>query len=924
MRKPKTITCFQLLFLFFLFFPQSFFMFPRENGPQPSGYIHKAWEIEDGLPQNFVNSILQTRDGYIWVGTEEGLARFDCIKFVTFPIDNTPGINIKYINALLQDRSGNLWIGSNEGLVCFKDGTFTSRGPKTGAPSPGVYSLCEGRGGIIWIGTARGLFRLKEGKYNAFYQHTILTKYGVRALHEDRSGILWIGTQGGGLLRFQKGLFTSYGKSQGLLHPIVNALHQDREGNLWIGTREGLNRLKNGTLNGKLDSFTVQGEANAGYIISIYQDKSGGIWVGTWEGLKRFIDGKLVDYTTEDGPFKEAVPSIAEDREGNLWLGTGSSGLVRLKPAIFKTYTTKNGLPGNFVFPILQDRKGTVWLGIMGKGLTRWKNGTFKTFTVKNGLSGNYVRTISEDQRGNIWIGTMGNGLNRFADNKFTRYTKKDGLSSNYITTLFASRDGTVWIGTSNHGLDGFKEGRFTNYSTSNGLPHNYIKSIYEDSKGYLWIATNSGGLVRFKNGIFRNYSNKDDNTGELSFNHNIITMYEDKEDNLWLGTYGGGLIRLSKGSFTAYTTKEGLFNNNIYRILEDEKRNLWLSCNKGIFRVNKQEFTDYDLGKSDWIRCHSYGKADGMKSSECNGNYTPSGWKTRDGKLWFPTVKGVLVVDPDRVETNTVVPPVIIEKIRIDDRLTELLQHTQISPGKRRFEFFYTAPSFVAPKRMKFKYMLQGFDDGWISADSQMDRTACYTNISPGDYCFRVIACNNDGVWNETGASFHFTLKPFFYQTSWFYGICVLCLLATGIGIHRLRVKQILVNERMKYQKVRLAPEDAEKYLKRILHLMENEKPYLDPGISLSGLSKRTGIPEHYLSQVINGKLNRNFFDFINHYRTREASRLLADPRNHLTITEIALEVGFYSRSAFNRAFNKHIKMTPSDFKKAKLPARN
>jgi AraC-like DNA-binding protein len=341
------------------------------------------------------------------------------------------------------------------------------------------------------------------------------------------------------------------------------------------------------------------------------------------------------------------------------------------------------------------------------------------------------------------------------------------------------------------------------------------------------------------------------------------------------------------------------------------------MSSDKGIFRVSKQDLKDFDEGKRQRIRCISYGKADGMKSSKCAGGGQPAAWKTKDGELWFPTSKGIVIIDPGKIKLNSVIPPVIIEKIKIDDRLMAPKQHIEISPGTRRLEFHYTAASFAAPKKIKFKYKLEGFDKEWMDAGSSAGRVAGYTNIPPGTYCFRVIACNNDGLWNEKGASFYFKLNPFFYQTSWFYGLCILAVLALGSVFHRLRVKQILIKERKKYEKARLPSEYADKYLEKLLQFMKDDKPYLDSEISLQGLSKRLAIPEHHLSQVINERLNRNFYNFINHYRLEEAKRILTDPGNRLTIIEIAFQVGFNSKSAFNRAFKQHTNMTPSDFKK-------
>jgi AraC-like DNA-binding protein len=278
-------------------------------------------------------------------------------------------------------------------------------------------------------------------------------------------------------------------------------------------------------------------------------------------------------------------------------------------------------------------------------------------------------------------------------------------------------------------------------------------------------------------------------------------------------------------------------------------------------------------------------------------------------------------VIDPENIKTNTIIPPVKVEKIKIDDHFFEPVDNMEISPGKKRFEFHYTALSFVAPQKVKFKYKLEGFEEDWVDVGTPAERIAYYTNLSPGNYRFRVIACNNDGIWNNDGASFHFFLKPFFYQTDWFYGLCSLAIILIAVGIHLLRVKQIIIQERKKYERSRISPEQAEKYLKKMLHFMETEKPYLDPNINLHSLSKNLMIPDHYISQVINAKLKQNFFDFINSYRIEEAKRIFTHSKQkHLTVLEVAFEVGFNSKSAFNRAFKKATHLTPSEFKKNHL----
>jgi streptogramin lyase len=483
------------------------------------------------------------------------------------------------------------------------------------------------------------------------------------------------------------------------------------------------------------------------------------------------------------------VFSIYEDREENLWIGTYSGGLNRLKDGKFITYTTAEGLSNDLAFPVYQDRQGSIWIGTYGGGLNRLQEGKFTSFTMKEGLANNNVRSICEDRQGSLWISTYGSGINRFKDGKFTRFTTREGLSEDNVRAIYEDSQGRLWIGTYGGGLNRFADGKFTVYNTKNGLSNDFVITIFEDKKKNLWIGTRAG-LNRFKDGKFTTYTIKD------GLSHNaVFALYEDREGCLWIGTYGGGLNRFKDGEFTGYTTNEELFDDVVFRVLADGKGNLWMSCNKGIFSVNKKELNDFADGKINSITCISYDKDDGLKSSECSGGSQPAGWKTRDGKLWFPTVKGVTVIDPENIKINERPPPVIIEQVIIDGEPIDPGEEIKFPPGKKNFEFHYTGLSFTAPKKVKFKYKLTGYNKKWIDAGTR--RIAYYTSIPPGHYHFKVIACNNDGLWNETGAFFDFDLKPYFYQTWWFYFSCGLLLVLSGIGFYRLRVKQLKNRER-------------------------------------------------------------------------------------------------------------------------------
>ena len=740
-------------------------------------YIHNSWQTDDGLPQSYVQAIAQTLDGYLWLATQEGLVRFDGISFTVFNNRNTPQFKENNIDALFADREGSLWIGTDGGgLYKLSDGKFTAFTTDNGLLSNVVEAIDEDQNGNIWIGTLGGLNVLAGEKMAGYSTRDGLPNNNVLAICQDSSGNLWVGTEGG-LCRFSGGKFETYTTAQGLANNLVRAIIQDRGGSLWIATRGGLDRMDGRKF---VHYSTKQGLASDS-VLSLYEDKDSNLWIGTSGGLNRLSGGTISAYTTSDGLTNNSVAAIAEDREGSIWLGTYGGGLNCLKEGKVLSLTMQSGLSDDFAQGIYQDRAGNIWIGTHG-GLNRYKDGHFTAYTTKDGLPDNVVLSICEDREGNLWIGTDA-GLGRLRDGSITRYALKDGLSDDDILSLYEDRAGVLWIGTS-AGLNRLQDGKFTAFTTDSGLSNNSVWSLCEDSGGGLWIGTDGGGLDRLKDGKFTTYSTRDG----LS-NNTILSLHEDSEGSLWIGT-SGGLNVFRDGRFSSFTTPNGLFDDVVFQILEDAHDNLWMSSDKGISEVSKQSLADFLAGKAGSITCVSFGTADGMKSRECNGGFQPAGWRASDGRLWFPTMKGVVALDPNNMRMNTLPPPVMIERVIVDGKSFTNTKGLRLEAGKEKFEFDYTGLSYLAPQKVRFKYKLEGFDKDWVDAGTA--RQASYTNIPPGLYRFRVTACNNDGVWNETGAAVEFYLKPFFYQTIWFYLFCGVLLALSGFGLYRLRVRRL------------------------------------------------------------------------------------------------------------------------------------
>jgi signal transduction histidine kinase/ligand-binding sensor domain-containing protein/CheY-like chemotaxis protein/HPt (histidine-containing phosphotransfer) domain-containing protein len=743
-----------------------------------------VWGSDEGLPQETVPAIAQTRDGYLWAGTELGLARFDGLRFTVFDKSNTPGLKSNKIDALLADRRGDLWIGTiGGGLTRLHDGTFQTFTMQEGLSNNSVLALLEDSDGNLWIGTeGGGLDCLKNGHFARYSRREGLSDDLVFALAEGIDGSIWVGT-GEGLDRRINGTFQNYNSHNGLPHRNVRSLTTARDGTLWIGTNgDGLIRFRNG----EFRSFTSKDGLPANAIVSLREDRRGSLWIGTGGGgICRLSGEKFSSFTTENGLPSTDVRSIFEDHDSNLWLGTAGGGLVRFFDSrLFLSFGVKQGLSDPIVLPVLEDHAGALWMGTKTGGLNRMQSGKVtQVFTTKQGLADNLVFTLCEDQSHTLWIGTR-KGLNKLQNGKLTTYTQKNGLPSDIILACYSDHAGNLWIGTRN-GLSTLRNGMFKNYSTEDGLSNKVVRAIYEDADNNIWLGTSGGGLNLFRNGRFEVF-----NTRRGLSNDVVLSIYQDRGRVFWIGTDGGGLNRMKDGKFTSYTSKDGLLDDVMFRILEDESGNLWMSSNKGVFRASRQALNDFAAGRIKRIPTYSYGKADGMATRECNGGFQPAGWKTRDGHLWFPTMQGVVSVDPSKVEIAAAPPLVAVEQILIDGKNIKTAGPARGSPGRGDLEFHYSAPNFRSPQRVTFRYQLEGFDHDWIEAGTR--RTAYYTNIPPGDYRFRVRATNGEGEWSATAAVARVILPPRFYQTLWFYGLCGLVVVGLAWGGHFTHVREL------------------------------------------------------------------------------------------------------------------------------------
>ena len=786
-----------------------------------SQYGLQTWQTDSGLPQNSVRAILQTRDGYLWFATREGVARFDGIDFTVYNRRNTPQLLSNDIRGLLEDHDGNLWISTADGLTRLRDGQFTAFTLAQGLPDNSIWSVfqdrrgsvwtitagglaqfsrdhflpyttqqglssdtissvADGPNGTLWVATDSGLDQIERGRINKPFAGSPLGIETIRATATDRAGTLWAGTQNG-VQQFSNGALRTYGVADRLPDNKVDALLADRSGNIWIGTPAGLAMIQDG----KLTAYTTANGLPGNQIQALYQDREGALWVGTNHGIARIRDGAISIFQSKQGWAENLILAMYEDREGSLWFGTESAGVALLKDQKFTTLTESDGLSDNLVSSVLQGPDGEMWIGTEGGGLNRYGDGHVSVFTEKQGLTSDTILSLAADAKGNLWVGTP-DGLNYMEHGRFTAAVASDLLPDEFVRSLLATSDGSLWVGT-RHGLAQINGSRTTIYTQTDGLANDFVGALTQGGDNSLWIGT-LHGLSHFSHGKFINYTKSDRLSSDV-----ITALTLDSQHHLWIGTNGEGLNLLAtddpQHGIHSFSANLGL-PDVIDGMLEDRSGALWISSNTGIFRVRTADLVDVAAGRSQSLPITAYGTADGMKIRECSGIGHPSSWKANAGTLWFSTLKGVAWIDPAKLQRNTVAPLVAIEQISVDERNMPLNGMRKFGPGHSRFAFHYAGLSYVAPQKVQYKYRLTGFDRGWIDAGTR--RVAYYTNIPPGNYRFEVLAANNDGIWSTTPATFKFQLQPYFTQTYWFDILCAVLILLLGWQVYRWRVHQV------------------------------------------------------------------------------------------------------------------------------------
>ncbi len=770
----------------------------------------KAWSVADGLPHTSVTALAQTRDGYLWIGTLAGLVRFDGMQFKVFTPQNCPELPRSRIGRLFEGADGTLFITTERGggLVALRGGRFERLLGAGNEQDEIVAGLNEASGDSLFVASSGALWRWADGRFSAISTNRDFYPVSPGHVCEDDQGRVWMVSgvdESSRLLRFEGGQVQPVALPGDLAGSRIQAVAKDSGDQIWVGTSRGL-----AVLRGERFERVELPELGSNFnITDLVASGNGGLWVcGTNHWQRKYHAGRWVGPASQIPGVQTSLGVLGEDRWGNLCFGLYPEGFVTVSPeGAVRELDPQNGLPGTTVSSYLADREGNEWLGLLDGGLVRLQ--PRRVSILGESLLTTRVYSICEDRAGSIWAGTSSAGIYRFQGTNATRYGPSD-LPLTEVWSIFEDSRSNLWVGTSSHGVYQFRDGRFVSMFDRNRISHR-VNAIHEDRQGRIWFG-HWGGLASYAGGEFTRVA-----MPWLSDDYEVVTIASDRRERLWLGTKGAGLFCLQNGKFTAYTTTNGLLSNlawslfvddndelwvgtadgglsclrdgrfvnfttrdgladfTVCHILEDSTGRFWFSSPHGVFSARRAVLEAFMSGDSKTISCTTYGQSDGMLSAACTCAFQPSGCMTRDGRLLFPTLKGVAVLRPDAVAVAPRPPPVFIEEVTMGEKVHELSGPATltVSPGRPRLEIRYTALNFSAPETVRFRHRLGGLDSAWVNSGAK--RVVDYSYLPHGRYRFEVQACNNDGLWSPQSASIELIIQPYFWQTGWFVGTVLL-----------------------------------------------------------------------------------------------------------------------------------------------------
>lgn len=777
--------------------------FPRDPRQALTQYKIDNWQTEQGLPLNTVQALLQTRDGYLWVGTGGGLARFDGVRFTTFE-SQLAQLSSQSIFGFLEDRDGNLWIGYSGGAAVFRDGRFKIAFGNEVTEGRRVWAFARAPDGAIWAATENGLVRWKDGGAHVFKTGNGPIANRLRSIAFDRKGRLWIATSGDGLLSFDGARFAALTPANGFPNLAVRSVLADPSGGVWAATAgSGLVHVGE---DGRLSIYGVKEGLPTDQLTALARDANGSLWIGTWgAGLCRMRDGRFTAISTEGGLAGGQIWSVYADREGSVWVGTWVGGLNRLRNRDFVVLGTPEGLSHDNVRSVLHARDGVTWVATAGGGVNRIDHARITAITAKHGLPSDETSTLMEDRDGSIWVGTYTGGVARITEERVESFGLASGLPNVDVRSLFQDRSGTIWAGTLS-GLARFDGQKFARVNEP-GAPPEGASVILQDRVGTLWFATNEG-LYFYRNGAFHTLTRRNG----LASNW-IMSLYEDAEGSLWIGTNGEGLNRLRNGRIATIRTSDGLWDGVVQVILEDRFGNMWMTCNRGFFRVAHTELDAFAEGRIRKIHSVGYGPGDALRSTTFAGGHQASGAIDAAGHLWLPSFSGLVIVDPAQLPGSGAPPVVRLESVAVNGAEVGLDHSVVLPPGSAPLAIRYTTTRLRDAERARFRYRMDGTSGGWV--DAGRNREAFFPALPAGSYQFHVAASLDGENWSSTATPLSIRVRPYFFQTPWFIAFAVLIIVGVTATVLRLRTRHLrLQKEEMerlvaeKTEELRLANE--------------------------------------------------------------------------------------------------------------------
>ena len=751
-----------------LVLPAAFALDPHKSLTQ---YSRQSWGQVDGLPQDTIRAIAQTTDGYLWLGTDEGLARFDGYEFTVFN-KSDGSLPANSITALAADPDGSLWIGTARGLTRFRAKSFHTFTTKDGLPDDAVTGLFSDHAGTLWIVAGVSLSRFGEGRFTNYSPGPNLLS--VRAIREDPHHDLLVAGFGG-VVRLSGDKYTTLIDNATVGGDVVSSLLVDRHDNLWVAGSLGL-MLR--TPAGQIRKFDTHDGLPDLFVRVVLEDRDGNVWIGTNGGLARFQGDRFVA-STEGGRDSDLVRCLLEDREGDLWMGA-NNGLTRLRDDAFTVYGKTEGLPSDEPNTVFQDHAGRIWVGFHEGGLMLF-SGDRRRFTPSDGMPETEVFSIRESADHDLLLSTRV-GLVRMHDSHFTTLIPPDPLSRHVVFDALEDSAGRLWVAGS-AGLFEVQGQQVRAVLPGGTAAGTGVVTLCETRDGALWAGTFGKGLWRIQGKDLRSY------TQASGFsNDNIREIFQDSDGTLWIGTFGGGLGAFRDGRFQWFTQQNGLLSDNVANIADDGEF-LWLSTTRGLCRIAKRQLADFAAGKRRSLDPINYGIGDGLRSAQCFPGYpTGGGHRTADGRLWFTTSRGLAVFNPRAAPPASLPPAVQLLDIAADGNSIDLSKPARLAPDIERLRIRYAAIHLSAPERVRYSYKLNGLEPAWVSAGAR--REINYNSLKHGHYLFSVQAGIPGGA--STEQSFGFDVLPHYYETIWFRLFCVALLIAGAWAAYQVRLRRI------------------------------------------------------------------------------------------------------------------------------------